>query len=68
MKRNRASRVVAMTVAAAGLLAACLNPKEDPTRYYVLSNAVDEPALLDTPSLYEEQAAGIDLDSLCSLR
>ena len=33
MKPNRASRVVVMAVAAAGLLAACLNPKEDPTRY-----------------------------------
>lgn len=38
MKPNRASRVVVLAVASAGLLAACsLGPKEDPTRYYVLS-------------------------------
>jgi uncharacterized lipoprotein YmbA len=37
MKPNRASRVVVLAVVSAGLLAACMNPKEDPTRYYVLS-------------------------------
>ena len=53
MKPNRASRVVvAAVVATSALLTACsLNPKEDPTRYYVLSNAVDEPGLLEAAGL-----------------
>jgi uncharacterized lipoprotein YmbA len=47
MKSNRASRVVLTTVAV-GFLAACsLNPKEDPTRYYVLSNMADDASLLE---------------------
>jgi len=47
MKSNRASRAVLTTVAV-GFLAACsLNPKEDPTRYYVLSNMADDASLLE---------------------
>jgi len=60
MNPNRGSRVVlAAAVATSALLAACsLNPKEDPTRYYVLSNVVDEPGLLETPGLSEDREAG----------
>lgn len=53
MNPKRGSRTVAAAVVAiSALLAACsLNPKEDPTRYYVLSNVVDEPALLEAAGL-----------------
>jgi len=66
MKPNRASRVVMLAVATAGLLAACaLNPKEDPTRYYVLSNMIDEPGLLESAGLagadQEEEPSPLDL-------
>lgn len=53
MNPKRGSRVVVMAaVVSSALLAACsLNPKEDPTRYYVLSNVVDEPGLLESAGL-----------------
>jgi len=61
MKPNRASRVVVTAVAAAGLLAACsFNPKEDPTRYYVLAMLSDNPGLYEAAGLAgntEEQAS-----------
>jgi len=60
MNPNRGSRVVlAAAVATSALLAACsLNPKEDPTRYYVLSNVVDEPSLLEAAGLPAAEEAG----------
>jgi uncharacterized lipoprotein YmbA len=59
MKANRGSRVVVTAaVAVSALLSACsLNPKEDPTRYYVISNAADEPALLESAGLPAEREA-----------
>lgn len=52
MRTNRAPTVLLAILMAAGLTAACsLNPKEDPTRYYVLSNIVDEPALREAAGL-----------------
>lgn len=52
MRLYRAPTVLIACVTAAGLLAACsLNPKEDPTRYYVLT------AVSEDPGLYE--AAGM---------
>jgi len=53
MNPKRGSRVVvAAVVVSSALFAACsLNPKEDPTRYYVLSNVVDEPSLLEAAGL-----------------
>ena len=60
MKPKRGSRVaVAALVASSALLAACsLNPKEDPTRYYVLSSLMDEPGLLEAAGLPAEGEAG----------
>ncbi len=60
MRSNHASRVVVMAVASAGLLAACLNPKEDPTRYYVLAMFKVDPDLYAAAGLTgetEEQAS-----------
>jgi uncharacterized lipoprotein YmbA len=60
MKPNRASPFVAMAVAAAGLLAACMNPKEDPTRYYTLAMFKVDPDLYAAAGLSgetEEQAS-----------
>jgi uncharacterized lipoprotein YmbA len=55
MKSNHASQVVVVAVAAAGLLAACsLNPKEDPTRYYVLATLTEDPGLYDAAGLAGE--------------
>lgn len=53
MKTNRASRLRATAlVSCAGLLAACsLNPKEDPTRYYVLASLADDPGLYPAAGL-----------------
>lgn len=66
MKLNRGSRVVVtLVIATSALLAGCsLNPKEDPTRYYVLSNAVDEPGLLEAaglPADWKAQPRAVDL-------
>ena len=60
MNPKRGSRVaVAALVASSALLAACsLNPKEDPTRYYVLSSLMDEPDLLEAAGLPAEGEAG----------
>jgi len=61
MNRYRAVRVLAFALATAGLAAACsLNPKEDPTRYYVLSSLADDVGLYESAGLTgasEEQAA-----------
>lgn len=60
MKSNRASRVVVMAVVSAGLLAACMNPKEDPTRYYTLAMFKVDPDLYAAAGLSggtEEQAS-----------
>lgn len=60
MKPNRASPFVAMAVAAAGLLTACMNPKEDPTRYYTLAMFKVDPDLYAAAGLSgetEEQAS-----------
>jgi len=52
MKRNGVLRIFTLSFAAAGLMAACsLNPKEDPTRYYVLSTLSDDPALYESAGL-----------------
>lgn len=53
MKTNRASRLrITALVGCAGLLAACsLNPKEDPTRYYVLASLADDPGLYPAAGL-----------------
>ena len=60
MISNRTSRLSIWAVAATGLLAACsLNPKEDPTRYYVLAMIGENPALYEAAGLTgetEEQA------------
>lgn len=60
MKRYHA-RALAAALVAAGLTTACsLNPKEDPTRYYVLSSVADDAGLYESAGLTgasEEQAA-----------
>ena len=44
---SRSRLLVVAALAVSGLLTACsLNPKTDPTRYYVLSNLADDPTLL----------------------
>lgn len=61
MISNRTSPISAWAVAATGLLAACsLNPKEDPTRYYVLAMIGEDPGLYEAAGLTgetEEQAS-----------
>jgi len=61
MKSSRTSPIVVWAVAAAGLLTACsLNPKEDPTRYYVLAMIGEDTGLYEAAGLTgetEEQAS-----------
>jgi hypothetical protein len=64
MKSNRTSLIVVWAVAAAGLLAACsLNPKEDPTRYYVLALIGEDPGLYEAAGLTGETAEQASLSS-----
>jgi len=63
MKPNRASRVVVMAVVAAGLLAACMNPKEDPTRYYTLGMFKVDPDLYAAAGLSGETEEEASLSS-----
>lgn len=52
MRVNRASTVLVACVTAAGLLASCsLNPKEDPTRYYVLTSIPEDPGLYEAAGI-----------------
>jgi uncharacterized lipoprotein YmbA len=57
MNQNRAPLVLVAAVATAGLLAACLGPKKDPTQYYVLASLLDDADLL-VPAGLEGGAGG----------
>ena len=63
MKPNRASRVMVMAVVSAGLLAACINPKEDPTRYYTLAMFKVDPDLYAAAGLTGETEKQASLSS-----
>lgn len=50
--RHGHARVMTVVLAAAAALSACsLNPKEDPTRYYVLATIADDPGLYEAAGL-----------------
>lgn len=58
MMRRGAFRTLATAAGAAGLLAACsLNPKPDPTTYYVLSTLADDPSVWSAAGLDGEGVA-----------
>jgi hypothetical protein len=60
MKPNRALTGLLGVLAVAGLATACLSPKADPTRYYVLAMIGGDPGLYDAAGLVgdtEEEAS-----------
>jgi uncharacterized lipoprotein YmbA len=60
MKPNRALTGLLLVLAVSVLVSACLNPKADPTRYYVLATLSEDPGLYPAAGLVgdtEEQAS-----------
>jgi len=60
MKSNRALTGLLPVLAVSVLVSACLNPKADPTRYYVLATLSEDPGLYPAAGLVgdtEEQAS-----------